>query len=62
MEVVFIEFLDQMYWEGYGEQFKIDNPTHFYKQLRAFKKQHQIPRYEKVPYNPKHSGRRSNRT
>lgn len=51
METVFIEFLDQMYWEGYGEQFKEDNPTHFNKQLRQFKKQYQIPKYEKVSFN-----------
>ncbi len=57
METVFIEFLDQMYWEGYGEQFKEDNPAHFNKQLRQFKKQHQIPKYEKVSFNPNHSGR-----
>lgn len=48
METVFIEFLDQMYWEGYGEQFKEDNPTHFNRQLREFKKQHQITRHEKA--------------
>jgi hypothetical protein len=48
MEEVFIEFLDQMYWEGYGDAFKEDNPVHFNKQLRAFKKQHQIQKHEKV--------------
>lgn len=48
MEEVFIEFLDQMYWEGYGEQFKDDNPIDFNKQLRQFKKQHQIHNHEKA--------------
>jgi len=33
MEQAFIEYLDQIYYEGYGEQFREDNPDTFYRQL-----------------------------
>lgn len=36
MEEVFIGHLDQLYWQGYGEQFKEDNPNAFWQQLTEF--------------------------
>ncbi len=36
----FIEFLDELYWTGYGVEFEEENPTAFYKQLEKFRKQH----------------------
>ncbi|WP_256004953.1 hypothetical protein [Pedobacter deserti] len=36
MEQVFIEHLDQLYWPGYGLQFRDDNPDAFYRQLAEF--------------------------
>lgn len=42
MEAVFIDHLDQIYWNGYGEEFKADNPVAFYRQLAEFKNQHRI--------------------
>lgn len=36
----FIEFLDQLYWQGYGVEFEEENPKAFYRQLDKFKKQH----------------------
>ncbi|MGE6220387.1 hypothetical protein ACQKCH_11220 [Nubsella zeaxanthinifaciens] len=36
MEQVFIEHLDQIYWQGYGRQFREDNPDAFYRQLAEF--------------------------
>lgn len=36
MEQAFIEHLDQIYFEGYGEQFKEENPDTFYRQLAEF--------------------------
>lgn len=42
MEAVFIDHLDQIYWNGYGEEFKADNPDAFYRQLAEFKNQHHI--------------------
>jgi hypothetical protein len=36
----FIEFLDQLYWTGYGLEFEEENPKAFYKQLDKFKKIH----------------------
>lgn len=39
----FIEFLDNMYWEGYAEAFENDNPTAFYSQFREFKNNHSLP-------------------
>jgi hypothetical protein len=35
MEQAFIEHLDQIYFDGYGDQFK-DNPDRFYRQLAEF--------------------------
>lgn len=36
----FIEFLDQLYWTGYGIEFEEENPKAFYQQLDKFKKLH----------------------
>jgi len=36
MEQEFIEHLDQIYWSGYGLQFREDNPDTFYRQLAEF--------------------------
>lgn len=32
----FIEYLDQIYYQGYGEQFQEDNPDCFYQQFAQF--------------------------
>lgn len=42
MEQVFIEHLDQLYWQGYGQQFKEDNPDAFNRQLAEFAELHSI--------------------
>ncbi|MGY4539434.1 hypothetical protein ACVW0P_003868 [Mucilaginibacter sp. UYNi724] len=42
MEAAFIDHLDQIYWQGYGEDFKADNPQAFYRQLAEFKNQHHL--------------------
>lgn len=39
MEAAFIDHLDQIYWQGYGEDFKADKPQAFYRQLADFKNQ-----------------------
>jgi hypothetical protein len=39
----FKEFLNNMYWEGYADEFEDDNPTAFYSQLKEFKLNHQLP-------------------
>lgn len=36
MEQAFLEYLDQLYWEGYGETFREENPKEYKKQLIAF--------------------------
>ncbi|QNL49728.1 hypothetical protein H8S90_23960 [Olivibacter sp. SDN3] len=36
METAFLEYLDGLYWEGYGEVFREENPTDFQIQLTAF--------------------------
>jgi hypothetical protein len=36
----FIEFLDQIYHGGYGQDFREENPQEFYRQLAEFSKQH----------------------
>ncbi|MBC6112992.1 hypothetical protein ACFOG5_19310 [Pedobacter fastidiosus] len=47
MEAAFIDQLDQIYWQGYGEEFKADNPDAFYRQFAEFKNQyHFIMKYE----------------
>ena len=46
MEEVFIEQLDQIYWQGYGEEFKEDNPNAYYKQLNEFMDSYKIPKHE----------------
>lgn len=33
---VFIEFLDQLYHSGYGQEFREENPEEFYRQLTQF--------------------------
>ncbi|MGN7204428.1 hypothetical protein ACTHQF_09155 [Pedobacter sp. SAFR-022] len=40
MEQAFLEHLDQLYFEGYGEQFREDNPESFYRQLAEFSEIH----------------------
>jgi len=39
----FKEFLDNMYWEGYADEFEEDNPKAFYSQYREFKQNHELP-------------------
>lgn len=51
METAFIEFLDQLYKEGYGETFREDNPDAFYKQLAEFENLYHIPKHEKLRFN-----------
>lgn len=46
MEEVFIEHLDQIYWQGYGQDFREDNPDAFYQQLAEFTNTHKIPKHE----------------
>jgi len=36
METAFLEYLDGLYWEGYGEEFREENPREFQVQLTAF--------------------------
>ncbi|MEH6308716.1 MULTISPECIES: hypothetical protein [Olivibacter] len=36
METAFLEYLDGLYWEGYGEVFREENPREFQVQLTAF--------------------------
>jgi len=56
MKEAFIEWLDQMYWKGYTEQFEDDNPISFQKQLNEFKHIHNI--YIKVVrLSPKNIGK-----
>lgn len=43
MEEVFIDHLDQIYWQGYGQKFRADNPDAFYKQLAEFNINYNIP-------------------
>ncbi|MES2458241.1 MAG: hypothetical protein V4594_21970 [Bacteroidota bacterium] len=42
MEAAFIDHLDQIYWQGYGEEFKADNPNAFYRQFAEFKNQYHL--------------------
>lgn len=42
MEAVFIEWLDQIYWFGYGAEFKEDNPDQFNRQLLEFSEMHKF--------------------
>lgn len=44
MYEAFIEYLDQLYYDGYGVEFEEENPKAFYQQLDRFKKQHTIKR------------------
>lgn len=46
MEEVFIEQLDQIYWQGYAEQFREDNPDAYWQQLSEFKNSYKIPKNE----------------
>lgn len=46
MEEVFIEQLDQLYWKGYGEEFKENNPNAYNKQLTEFINNHKTPNHE----------------
>jgi hypothetical protein len=39
----FKEYLDKMFWEGYGDEFENDNPTAFYSQFREFKLNNNLP-------------------
>lgn len=36
----FIEFLDEIYFGGYGQEFREENPKEFYRQLAQFTKLH----------------------
>jgi len=42
MEAAFIDHLDQIYWRGYGEEFKAENPDAFYSQSAEFKNQYHL--------------------
>lgn len=46
MEEVFIEHLDQIYWQGYGEVLKEDNPFSYHQQLTAFTDTYKTQRNE----------------
>lgn len=43
MEEVFIEYLDQIYWEGYGEEFRSENQIIYGIQLAEFTENHNLP-------------------
>ncbi|MGN8068409.1 hypothetical protein [Mucilaginibacter sp. 22184] len=45
MEEVFIDHLAQLYWQGYGEAFREDNPDAFYQQLAEFNNTYKTPKY-----------------
>ncbi|WP_156131517.1 hypothetical protein [Pedobacter kyungheensis] len=36
----FKEYLDQMFYQGYADQFEDDNPMEFYSQYREFRLNH----------------------
>lgn len=40
MESAFIDFLDQMFQEGYAEDFRGNNPDAYYSQLAEFENQY----------------------
>ena len=44
MYQAFIEYLDQLYWVGYGIEFEEENPKAFYQQLVQFKNNHKRKR------------------
>lgn len=44
MEQVFTEYLDQIYWQGYGLEFMEDNPDAFYRQLNEFMEMYSFPK------------------
>ena len=44
MEQAFIDYLDQIYWQGYGNQFKEDNPDAYNRQLAEFAELHSLQR------------------
>lgn len=54
MEEAFIEHLDQLYWEGYGQEFRESNPDTFQRQLSEFLNIHKAQKHE-VP-NPLFNG------
>lgn len=45
MEEVFIEQLDQIHWQGYGEQFRENNPAQYQKQLNEFIDNYKTPKH-----------------
>lgn len=46
MEEVFMDHLDQIYWQGYGQAFREDNPDAFYHQLAEFTDIFKTPKHE----------------
>ena len=40
MKTAFMEYLDQLYWEGYAETFRENDPKEFRIQLIAFVCEH----------------------
>lgn len=46
MEEVFAEYLDQLFYKGYAEKFKDDNPDAYESQLTEFKNLYSIPKHE----------------
>lgn len=52
MEEVFAEYLDQLFYQGYAEKFKDDNPNAYESQLSEFMNLYSIPKHEKsLVYN-----------
>lgn len=46
MQEVFMEWLDQIYWEGYAETFREEEPGTFQRQLTDFITIYKIPKSE----------------
>lgn len=40
MEEVFMEWLDQVYWQGYAEAFRDNHPANFLEQFLSFNQLH----------------------
>ncbi|WP_262510300.1 hypothetical protein [Nubsella zeaxanthinifaciens] len=43
MEEAFIEHLDQLYWQGYGETLKEGDQQTYYTQFIEFSTNHELP-------------------
>ena len=60
MESAFIDFLDQLFQEGYAEDFRENNPDAYYSQLAEFENQYSN-KHNDTSYISNGSRRRQNR-